>query len=49
MAALILCGAHRADRVMVAGEWRVKDGEIFDLDLIGLLKEHRAAAQALTG
>ena len=49
LAALILCGAHRADRVMVAGEWRVKDGEIFDLDLIGLLEEHRAAAQALTG
>ena len=49
LAALILCGAHRADRVMVAGEWRVKDGEIVDLDLIGLLEEHRAAAQALTG
>ena len=49
LAALILCGAHRADRVMVAGEWRVKDGEIFDLDLIGLLEEHRAAARALAG
>ena len=23
LAALVLCGAHRADRVMVAGEWRV--------------------------
>ena len=26
LAALVLCGAHRADRVMVAGEWRVIDG-----------------------
>ena len=23
LAALVLCGAHRADRVMIAGEWRV--------------------------
>ena len=49
LAALILCGAHRADRVMVGGEWRVIGGEIVDLDLDGLLKEHRAAARALTG
>ena len=26
IAALVLCGAHRADRVMVAGDWRVIDG-----------------------
>ena len=49
LAALILCGAHRADRVMVGGEWRVKDGEIVDLDLDALLDEHRAAARGLTG
>ena len=28
IAALILCGAHRADRVMISGEWRVLDGQI---------------------
>ena len=26
IAALVLCGAHRADRVMIAGRWRVIDG-----------------------
>ncbi|OYV47823.1 MAG: 8-oxoguanine deaminase, partial [Acidocella sp. 20-58-15] len=32
LAALITCGAHRADRVMVAGQWRVIDGAIPGLD-----------------
>ena len=27
IAALALCGAHRADRVMIAGRWRVIDGQ----------------------
>ena len=27
LAALLLCGAHKADRVMIAGEWKVIDGE----------------------
>ena len=49
LAALVLCGAHRADRVMIAGKWRVKDGEIVDLDLESLLQEHHSAADALTG
>ena len=31
IAALILCGAHRADRVMISGEWRVLDGEIVEV------------------
>ena len=48
LAALILCGAHRADRVMVGGDWRVIDGAIVGLDLDGLLREHRKAARALT-
>ena len=26
LAALVLCGAHRADRVMVGGRWIVEDG-----------------------
>ncbi|HIP95187.1 MAG TPA: 8-oxoguanine deaminase [Leucothrix sp.] len=47
LAALLLCGAHQADRVMVAGEWKVKDGEPVDIDLDKLLKEHEAARKAL--
>ena len=33
LAALVLCGAHRADRVMVAGKWVVIDGAIPGLDV----------------
>ncbi len=40
LAALVLCGAHQADYVMVAGEWRVRDGEIPDLDMASLMAEH---------
>jgi 8-oxoguanine deaminase len=47
LAALVLCGAHRADRVMVAGRWIVRDGEISDLDLSALMKRHSAAAHAM--
>jgi 8-oxoguanine deaminase len=47
LAALVLCGAHRADRVMVGGRWVVKDGETPDLDLGALMKRHSAAAHAL--
>lgn len=42
LAALLLCGASRADHVMVAGEWRVKDGEIPGLDLSALMARHHA-------
>jgi len=45
--ALVLCGAERADRVMVAGEWRVIDGETVGLDREALIAEHREAAKAL--
>jgi 8-oxoguanine deaminase len=46
LAALVLCGAHRADRVMIAGQWRVIDGVPVGVDLPALLAEHRAAARA---
>jgi len=49
LAALITCGAHRADRVMVAGKWRVIDGAIPGLDLQGLMAAHDAAAARLRG
>ena len=43
LAALVLCGAHRADRVMVGGAWRVEDGEVAALDLEALMARHREA------
>ena len=49
LAALVLCGAHRADRVMVDGRWTVRDGAIPGLDLAGLVRRHQAAAKALQG
>jgi 8-oxoguanine deaminase len=47
LAALVLCGAHRADRVMVGGRWAVENGEIAGLDLADLVHRHGAAARAL--
>jgi 8-oxoguanine deaminase len=45
LAALVLCGAYRADRVMVNGEWRVIDGTPVGLDVEKLRAEHGAAAR----
>jgi 8-oxoguanine deaminase len=47
LAALVLCGAHRADRVMVNGRWTVEDGVIPGLDIAALMRRHQAAANAL--
>ena len=44
LAALVLCGAHRADRVMVGGRWVVEDGAIAGLDFADLIARHGAAA-----
>ena len=49
LAALLLCGAHHADRVMVAGQWRLVDGEVPGLDMAALMTDHGAAARTLTG
>ncbi|MDZ7853853.1 MAG: 8-oxoguanine deaminase [Halomonas sp.] len=49
VAALLLCGAHRADRVMVAGRWRIEDGRPRDFDLDALLARHDQAARELRG
>ena len=46
IAGLVLCGAHRADRVMVAGRWRVIDGTPEGIDLEALIAKHKAAARA---
>ncbi len=47
LAALLLCGADHADRVMVAGRWRVIDGQLPGLDLAGLIADHSQAARRL--
>lgn len=40
LAALVQCGAHQADRVMIAGQWGVENGEIPGLDLAKLRYAH---------
>ncbi|HXT08552.1 MAG TPA: 8-oxoguanine deaminase [Roseiarcus sp.] len=45
LAALVLCGAHSADRVMIGGAWRVVDGEPVGVDLQKLIAEHTEAAR----
>jgi 8-oxoguanine deaminase len=47
LAALILCGGHKADYVMVAGRWRVEEGHIQGVDLPELIKQHSKAARTL--
>ena len=47
VAALLLCGADRADRVMIGGKWRVIDGQVEGLDVQGLIADHRQAAHTL--
>jgi 8-oxoguanine deaminase len=46
IAALVLCGAHHADRVMVGGAWRVLDGQPVGIDVERLRREHGEAARA---
>ncbi len=45
LAALVLCGAHRADRVMVRGRWLVEDGAARGVDVARLRYEHGRAAR----
>ncbi|HEU0196480.1 MAG TPA: 8-oxoguanine deaminase [Nevskiaceae bacterium] len=47
IAALLLCGAGSADRVMVAGQWRVTEGQPVGVDLEDLRRRHDAAARSL--
>lgn len=46
LAALILCGAHRADRVMIKGRWTVEHGTPVGIDVERLRFEHGAQARA---
>ncbi len=46
LAALVLCGAHRVDRLMIGGEWRVECGQPVGIDLQALRHAHGQAARA---
>lgn len=45
--ALVLCGAEKADRVMIAGQWRVIDGNAVGLDKEALIAAHQEEARRL--
>ncbi len=45
LTALIICGAHHADQVMVNGRWVVQDCLIAGIDQGALRRAHQAAAQ----
>ena len=45
LAALVLCGAHQADRVMIAGIWQLLDGQPIKLDILQLRRDHDLAAK----
>ena len=49
LAALVLCGASRVTDLMIAGVWRVRRGELCDVDLDALVHEHRRIAGSLIG
>jgi 8-oxoguanine deaminase len=47
IAALVLCGAHRADYVMVGGRWTVEQGQIPGLDITELHDRHQRHARRI--
>jgi len=49
LAALVLCGAHRADRVMIGGQWKVVGGNPVGVDVARLRAEHGQAAREFAG
>jgi 8-oxoguanine deaminase len=44
-----MCGAHRAEAVMVAGKWRVKEHQLVDINLTQVMNNQRKAALKLSG
>jgi 8-oxoguanine deaminase len=44
LAALVLCGAYKADSVMINGQWKVKKGEWLGGDIQKLMANHTACA-----
>jgi 8-oxoguanine deaminase len=47
LAAMVLCGAHKADAVMINGQWKVQQGVWLEGDIAELMQKHTAAAKAL--
>lgn len=47
VAALVLCGAHHVEHLMIGGEWRVTDGALPGLDIDALRARHSETAAAL--
>ena len=47
LAALVQSGRTRADRVMIAGQWRVEDGRASHIDEADLIARHSAQARRL--
>ncbi|MGE4444864.1 MAG: 8-oxoguanine deaminase [Candidatus Altimarinota bacterium] len=47
LAALLLCGATKANAVMVNGKWKVKDSKLIDVDLDELIFNHTKQAKRL--
>lgn len=47
VAALINGGAHRAEHVMVGGQWTVRSGELLTIDTAELMHRHQQAARKL--
>ena len=47
LAALILCGAHSADYVMVGGKWKVEQGRLLTGDIDEIQVRHKASALSL--
>ena len=48
LAAIVLCGAHRADRVMIGGRWPVLDSRIVDFDIQQLMSDYQRCARELS-
>ncbi|WAI87291.1 8-oxoguanine deaminase [Psychrobacter sp. SC65A.3] len=47
VAAILLCGATKADKVMVAGKWRVLEGQIVGVDMNQLMAKQITLAANL--
>ncbi len=47
IASLVVCGAHKANAVMVNGQWRVLDGELVSADLGEIMDSHQKHAHNL--
>ncbi|MEM6709371.1 MAG: amidohydrolase family protein [Pseudomonadota bacterium] len=47
LAALVLCGAHRARHVMINGQWRLWQGEVAGVDIAQVQAKHEALAAEL--